>query len=477
MSGYERYWLGRGYWSDIVRNSRTLSRLIWFHVPARLSPKTPEEVQSGQPQRSAQEVNKVMAEKRMALDLIYGFALAVKHHLRGETGIYYEDLYPLVRPLHDHEHTADDDQIHASTSALPSPRRGHRITTKVSAAQSGIPSAVSEAPPSPQIFAPQPFLPQQFVPTPADDRNPIIPPINAYGTFDGSTVVSRNLRRTGSPESHVSSISSVSRPLLPSSQPPAESVRNKVSRDLIPFAMVWNHFKHKLGFHGQDETICAESEVSRDDDPYAVKRRWAGPVQAGPLHMKQHPKVAGHGENLPVEILRCLSEWFSVLEDRNVVPGSLLLLPSPCANVDMDSLTGLERILTTPLPFVYSVHIRHTVWVYLFFLPLQLVSQFGYYTIPGVAIAAFIYLGFVAAGEEIEQPFGYDDNDLDLDLFCKAIIGVDINHLKSSPALNAHLGPLHENPTVVHRRSLTLNEMSNRPDNHGLDQNVTLGPV
>jgi predicted membrane chloride channel (bestrophin family) len=69
---YDRYWLGRGYWSDIVRNSRTLSRLIWFHVPARLSPKTPEEVQSGQPQRSAQEVNKVMAEKRMALDLIYG---------------------------------------------------------------------------------------------------------------------------------------------------------------------------------------------------------------------------------------------------------------------------------------------------------------------------------------------------------------------------------------------------------------------
>ena len=47
-----------------------------------------------------------------------------------------------------------------------------------------------------------------------------------------------------------------------------------------------------------------------------------------------------------------------------------------------------------------------TVWVYLFFLPFQLVSQFGYYAIPGVAIAAFIYLGFIAAGEEIEQPFG-----------------------------------------------------------------------
>lgn len=78
-------------------------------------------------------------------------------------------------------------------------------------------------------------------------------------------------------------------------------------------------------------------------------------------------------------------------------------------------------------------------WIYLFFLPFQLINEFGYYTIPGVAIAAFIYLGFLAAGEEIEQPFGYDDNDLDLDLFCHAIIRSDIERLKSSPCLNAYI--------------------------------------
>jgi putative membrane protein len=55
--------------------------------------------------------------------------------------------------------------------------------------------------------------------------------------------------------------------------------------------------------------------------------------------------------------------------------------------------------------FDYNVFLS-TVWIYLCFLPFQLISQFWWYTIPGVAIAAFIYLGFVAAGEEIEQPFG-----------------------------------------------------------------------
>lgn len=51
-------------------------------------------------------------------------------------------------------------------------------------------------------------------------------------------------------------------------------------------------------------------------------------------------------------------------------------------------------------------HLPRTVWLYLFFLPFQLVTQFSWYTIPGVAMAAFIYLGFLAAGDEIGQPFG-----------------------------------------------------------------------
>jgi putative membrane protein len=42
----------------------------------------------------------------------------------------------------------------------------------------------------------------------------------------------------------------------------------------------------------------------------------------------------------------------------------------------------------------------------LFFLPFQLTATFGYWTIFGVGVAAFMFLGLLAAGEEIEQPFG-----------------------------------------------------------------------
>ncbi|KAF8161654.1 Bestrophin, RFP-TM, chloride channel-domain-containing protein [Crassisporium funariophilum] len=467
ISGYERYWMGRTCWSDVIRNARTLGRLFWFHVPPRISVKTAEEVKTGQLQRSVQELNKVMAEKRMAVDLIEGFAVALKHHIRGELGIYYEDLYHLVRPMHDHDHSADDKHTQeVMTTALPSPRRGQRITTQTVIAQTVPEDSYAHVPTAP--------------PT---DTDPEIPPINAYGTFDaaklssGSRATSRHLlKRSASQASGLSTVSTQSQhqPLLPGSQPPVDdNVMDKVSGDLIPFAGIISMLRRQFSPQTPAVLPPGNRETSGGNSQGPPLRQWQGPIHPG-LHSKHRPKVAGGGENLPLEILRCLSEWCSVLEDRATVPGTSLGAMIATLAAFEESLSALERILTTPLPFVYSVHIRHTVWVYLFFLPFQLVSQFGYYTIPGVAIAAFIYLGFLAAGEEIEQPFGYDDNDLDLDLFCHHIIHADIKHLKTSPCLNAYFGPELKSPArPVPRRSLTLTEISGLEEYEGQASGVS----
>lgn len=69
-------------------------------------------------------------------------------------------------------------------------------------------------------------------------NNPVIPPINAYGTFDPSRLYGR---RPGDRSSSQSSSSSDDdhRPLLASNQPPMDrSLLSKVSGDLIPFAGV-----------------------------------------------------------------------------------------------------------------------------------------------------------------------------------------------------------------------------------------------
>nr|AIR74635.1 putative poxc laccase transcription factor [Pleurotus ostreatus] len=83
-----------------------------------------------------------------------------------------------------------------------------------------------------------------------------------------------------------------------------------------------------------------------------------------------------------------------------------------------DTMSNLDRIRSTPLPFAYQAHLRMSLWLYLFFLPFQLFATFGNLVIPATAFASFLLLGFLEIGQEIEDPFGYDANDLDVDSFC-----------------------------------------------------------
>jgi hypothetical protein len=86
-----------------------------------------------------------------------------------------------------------------------------------------------------------------------------------------------------------------------------------------------------------------------------------------------------------------------------------------------DVLTGTERVLNTPLPVAYSIAISQITWVYVFLLPFQLVSGLGWITIPATVAAAYIILGILFIGREIENPFGVDVNDLPLESFCAQI--------------------------------------------------------
>ncbi|KIJ63484.1 hypothetical protein HYDPIDRAFT_92362 [Hydnomerulius pinastri MD-312] len=400
-SGYDRYWLGRSGWCDVTRTARAMGRLVWFHVPLRFGPKDTNAIVQ------EDEVLAVMTEKKLALDLIEAYVVALKHHLRGEVGIYYEDLYHLVHPLH-----SVGGRRFQAYSNLKTPSQRHHSNTRSKAKQT--PTSFSET-----------LSPTTSTGLLASNRDstasdPYIPPVNAYGTFDPSSASATLVRRP----STLSSASSRSdgHLLFPSIIPSEKTVVSRISTELIPFESFFRAFGRFL------KRVCGLRGESKPS-----------------THFKHRPRVAGGGQNLPLEILRCLSEWVSVLEDRQSVSGTSLGSICGCISAFEDSLSNLEKILTTPLPFVFSVHIS-TVWIYLFFLPFQLVDQFKWYTIPGVAVAAFIYLGFLAAGEEIEQPFGYDENDLDLDLFCNELVRADIAHLKTTPCFNARLGKDHQPP-------------------------------
>ncbi|MDI1449980.1 bestrophin family ion channel [Polyangium sp. 6x1] len=75
---------------------------------------------------------------------------------------------------------------------------------------------------------------------------------------------------------------------------------------------------------------------------------------------------------------------------------------------------GCERIKSTPIPLSYTSLIHQLVAIYCFALPFGIAKTVGVFTPVVVGIVAYAFYGLDAIGDEIENPFGTDANDLPL---------------------------------------------------------------
>ena len=89
----------------------------------------------------------------------------------------------------------------------------------------------------------------------------------------------------------------------------------------------------------------------------------------------------------------------------------------------IDSLTGCERILRTPVPFAYAQHIKAFVAIFCFTAPFTMSEAMGWLTPVAAGLLAFALFGIDEIGVEIEDPFGTDANDLPLDAIGDRIDG------------------------------------------------------
>ena len=94
----------------------------------------------------------------------------------------------------------------------------------------------------------------------------------------------------------------------------------------------------------------------------------------------------------------------------------------------VDVLGICERILKTPIPLAYTIHLRQLIFLYCFAAPFELINTLGWMTPLLVGVIAFTVFGIEEIGVEIENPFGHDANDLPLDQICRTM-QVNINDL------------------------------------------------
>jgi putative membrane protein len=120
----------------------------------------------------------------------------------------------------------------------------------------------------------------------------------------------------------------------------------------------------------------------------------------------------------PLEIAFWIGDYLQQQSQRQTLnPYQLPTLQGLLNNL-VDILGGCERILKTPIPLAYAIHLKQLLLLYCLLLPFQFVAQLGWWTGPMVALVSFTLFGIEEIGIEIENPFGYDTNDLPLDAIC-----------------------------------------------------------
>ncbi|ATQ42857.1 bestrophin family protein [Caulobacter mirabilis] len=82
---------------------------------------------------------------------------------------------------------------------------------------------------------------------------------------------------------------------------------------------------------------------------------------------------------------------------------------------------GCERIRTTPLPFAYSLLLHRTAHLFCLLLPFALAHALGWWTPLLVLVVGYTFFGLDALGDQLEDPFGLEDNDLPLDALVRTV--------------------------------------------------------
>ena len=119
-----------------------------------------------------------------------------------------------------------------------------------------------------------------------------------------------------------------------------------------------------------------------------------------------------HGPN---QIANTMFERLNVLLKQNVITTEQLLVLNNDFTAFTDICGACERIKNTPIPFSYSVFIKKFIFFFVMTLPFGYSINLGYYVAPVVVFIFYVLASLELIAEEIEDPFGTDDNDLPIE--------------------------------------------------------------
>lgn len=157
---------------------------------------------------------------------------------------------------------------------------------------------------------------------------------------------------------------------------------------------------------------------------YAAKEHLRDGVNLDDLNLtNEQLDIFRSKKHVPLAISENIYAKIITLKKEGKISEEEMIILDKNINALMDSVGACERIKFTPIPFSYSLFIKKFIFIYVTTLPLAFVTQFGYFSALIATFVFYVLVSMEVLAEEIEDPFGSDDNDLPLETLCDRIRG------------------------------------------------------
>ncbi len=155
---------------------------------------------------------------------------------------------------------------------------------------------------------------------------------------------------------------------------------------------------------------------------YATKEHLRNGVKFEELDLSEEEiQKLQKSTHVPVAIVQAMYAKLNMLSSTSKITQEEFLALDKNLNTFIDVVGACERIKNTPIPFSYSLFIKKFIFIYITTLPLAFVNQFGYFSSLIATFVFYVLVSMEVLAEEIEDPFGEDDNDLPTDTICERI--------------------------------------------------------
>ncbi|KAI9244502.1 Bestrophin, RFP-TM, chloride channel-domain-containing protein [Sporodiniella umbellata] len=186
-------------------------------------------------------------------------------------------------------------------------------------------------------------------------------------------------------------------------------------------ALVPDHLMETNEGGDHQEDIENHSTTVTSSNASSLRQRKTSPARSQFATDEDLPDESNSDMSLPLEIIFRMSLYMQQAKTSKKIDDVFSNNIITHLNNLNDCLAGMERIVNTPIPAVYVIHLKQSLALYLLAIPFTLISELNWWIVPTIILASFTLFGIDAIGAQIENPFGYNNNDLPLNSFCDSL--------------------------------------------------------